>query len=210
MRIKTIFWDFDGVILESKFVRINGFKEALKDYPENAVKELLLYHDENGGKSRYDKFNYFFARILAKDHYDSDMSKALTLFNEYQLENLVNQDFIIKEIINFITEYQGVYSHVIISASDEQELRLICNKLNISHLFNGIFGSPIDKTSNIELRLKEFALDRSEVLYIGDTMNDYKAAVKNDIAFLGYNADKTLIGENIRIASNISEVLKVI
>ena len=59
MKIKTIFWDFDGVILASHPIREMGFKIALQQYPEKEVEALLAYHRENGGWSRYVKFAYF-------------------------------------------------------------------------------------------------------------------------------------------------------
>ena len=60
---KVIYWDFDGVILNSMPVRDNGFEEVLKDHPHDEVKQLLSYHKKNGGLSRYHKFRYFFEVI---------------------------------------------------------------------------------------------------------------------------------------------------
>jgi beta-phosphoglucomutase-like phosphatase (HAD superfamily) len=39
--IKIIFWDFDGVILNSNEVRDNGFETVLKDFPTEQVEQLL-------------------------------------------------------------------------------------------------------------------------------------------------------------------------
>ena len=57
---KVILWDFDGVILDSDKIRVEGFKQSLKDYPSNQVQALLDYHHRNGGLSRYNKFKFFF------------------------------------------------------------------------------------------------------------------------------------------------------
>ena len=61
--MKIIFWDFDGVILNSNKVRDSGFEIVLKDFPKNQVELLLNYHRQNGGLSRYVKFRYFFEVI---------------------------------------------------------------------------------------------------------------------------------------------------
>ena len=42
--IKTILWDFDGVILDSMAVRDWGFKEIFKDFSKEQVIKLLEYH----------------------------------------------------------------------------------------------------------------------------------------------------------------------
>ena len=49
MKIDTIFWDFDGVILSSHEIRELGFKVALEKYPQEQVNTLMRYHRENGG-----------------------------------------------------------------------------------------------------------------------------------------------------------------
>lgn len=58
--IEIIFWDFDGVIMDSMKVRDEGFKIVLKDYPSDQVEKLMEFHRNNGGLSRYVKFRYFF------------------------------------------------------------------------------------------------------------------------------------------------------
>ncbi len=78
--IETIFWDFDGVILNSNPVRDIGFKEVLKQYPVNEVNMLLDYHQENGGLSRYVKFRYFFEKIRREN---IDEEQILVLANNF-------------------------------------------------------------------------------------------------------------------------------
>ena len=53
--IKTILWDFDGVILDSMKIKGNGFIELFKDCNVNDVKILEQYHYNNGGVSRFEK-----------------------------------------------------------------------------------------------------------------------------------------------------------
>ena len=47
--MKVIFWDFDGVILDSMVVRDAGFREIFKRYDTNKVNKLISYHRENCG-----------------------------------------------------------------------------------------------------------------------------------------------------------------
>ena len=62
--LKTIFWDFDGVILNSNNIRTKGFRKVLSLYPKTKVDELINFHIANGGLSRYFKFRYFYEEIL--------------------------------------------------------------------------------------------------------------------------------------------------
>ena len=63
-KYKTILWDFDGVILDSNIIRTKGFIEIFKDFPNNYITQLIKYHEEMGGLSRYHKIEYFFNKIV--------------------------------------------------------------------------------------------------------------------------------------------------
>lgn len=65
--LENIIWDFDGVIVESNHIREKGFRKVLESFPENQVEELLVFHNNNGGLSRYVKFRYFFENIRKEE-----------------------------------------------------------------------------------------------------------------------------------------------
>lgn len=58
--IKSIFWDFDGVLMNSKAVRDKGFELVLADYPKDQVQQHIEFHQANGILSRYVKISCFF------------------------------------------------------------------------------------------------------------------------------------------------------
>ena len=55
---KIVFWDFDGVIKESLKVKEKTFLELFKNRKPSELKEISLYHRNNGGVSRVMKINY--------------------------------------------------------------------------------------------------------------------------------------------------------
>ena len=64
--IKNILFDFDGVILDSMPIREYGFRKIFENYDVALVEKLLVYHNQNGGLSRYVKIRYFFEKLLYK------------------------------------------------------------------------------------------------------------------------------------------------
>jgi len=64
--LDAIFWDFDGVLINSNSIREMGFEKVLSDYPKEKVEALLQFHKANGGLSRYVKFRHFFENILGE------------------------------------------------------------------------------------------------------------------------------------------------
>ena len=63
--IDAIFFDFDGVILESVDIKGWAFGKLFESYPEH-VDEIVAFHFANGGMSRFDKFRYIYKNILNK------------------------------------------------------------------------------------------------------------------------------------------------
>ena len=83
--IKTIFWDFDGVLMNSNAVRDLGFLEVLKAYPKEQVNQLMDFHQKNGGLSRYVKFRYFFEQIRNEEITDEAVTQWASKFSKIKL-----------------------------------------------------------------------------------------------------------------------------
>jgi len=184
---KVILWDFDGVILDSMEVREMGFVKVLGNYPEEQVKLLLKYHKENGGLSRYVKFRYFMEEILNEPLDEKKVAAMANQFSEIMRTSLGSRDQLIHEVINFIRSQFTEFDMHIVSGSDGEELRFLCDKLEISGHFKTIQGSPEPKISLVNNILKQFKYEKSTVCLIGDSINDFDAANQNKIDFYGYN-----------------------
>lgn len=184
---KVILWDFDGVILDSMEVREMGFVKVLGNYPEEQVKLLLKYHKENGGLSRYVKFRYFMEEILYEPLDEKKVAAMANQFSEIMRTSLGSRDQLIHEVINFIRSQFTEFDMHIVSGSDGEELRFLCDKLEISGHFKTIQGSPEPKISLVNNILKQFKYEKSTVCLIGDSINDFDAANQNKIDFYGYN-----------------------
>ena len=186
-KYKTILWDFDGVILNSNVIRTRGFKEIFKEFPKDKMFELVKYHNENGGLSRYHKIEYFFTKILKNKITQDEISFYAKKYKVFILNNLIEKRYIIKDTLDYIKEIQNAFSMHIVSASDENELIQICKELELDYFFDSICGSPVTKKENIKRLLEHNNLINEEVVFIGDSINDYEAAVYNEIDFVGYN-----------------------
>lgn len=187
---KVIFWDFDGVILDSMSVRDRGFVEVLKDYPEYQVNELLRYHRANGGLSRYVKFRYFFEDILKRSITEKEVYNLAQQFSVIMKSILANPKLLIKDSIQFITDNHTKYAMHIVSGSDGEELNYLCNQLKIDDYFLSIKGSPTPKSELVKDVLDKYKYDKDDCVLIGDSRNDYDAATDNGIEFNGYNNEE--------------------
>lgn len=185
--IKNILWDFDGVILDSMKVRDWGFEKIFETFPEVQVKELLRYHNENGGLSRYVKIRYFFEEVLKESISDNQVLEYAGEFSKLMKSELINPKNLINDSLNFIKSNHKKFNFHIVSGSDQDELRFLCKELKIASLFQSINGSPTPKTKLVQDLLEKEFYKENETCLIGDSINDYEAAINNDIKFYGYN-----------------------
>lgn len=183
----VILWDFDGVILDSMDIREKGFREVLKNYPEDQVEQLLDYHNSNGGLSRYVKFRYFQEEILQEEVDEEKVSGMAGEFSAIMKKELTSKERLIPEVLDFIEAEHTRFEMHIVSGSDGEELRFLTSKLGIAKYFRTIQGSPIPKISLVRDILKDYVYKKPEVCLIGDSINDYEAAKENGIDFYGYN-----------------------
>lgn len=202
--IKTIFWDFDGVIMDSNAVRDRGFEEVLKSYPQTEVDALMAFHRDNGGLSRYVKFRHFFKDIRGGSITEAEVNIWAQKFSEIMMQLLINHDLLIAETLEFIKANAKEYNMHIVSGSDQKELRQICEALDIAQYFDSIHGSPTPKNDLVADLLATHDYDKNACLLIGDSKNDYEAAQVNGIHFMGYGNQKIielsdLMWEDIKI-----------
>lgn len=188
----VIFWDFDGVILNSIPIRDKGFLHIFKDYPKELVNKLLEYHHKNGGLSRYVKIRYFYEELLKEPISEEKIQDLAQEFSIIMRKELINPELLIQDSLSFIQKYYQNSKFHIVSGSDQNELRFLCKELQIDKYFLSIHGSPTPKKQLIENILNEKNYSKEDCVLIGDSINDYEAAEHNQIGFWGYNNEKLI------------------
>lgn len=194
--IKTIIWDFDGVIVESNHIREKGFREVLSGFPEQEVNQLLQFHNQNGGLSRYVKFRHFFEEIRGEVVSEEKVQEYAQRFSTIMLVLMTNPDILIAETNRFIANNHTKYNFHIASGSDQKELRHLCEVLNIAQYFKTIEGSPNPKNVIVKNLLEEWQYEKSATVLIGDAINDFNATQLSGINFLAYNASQELLDKS--------------
>lgn len=186
-RYKALLWDFDGVLMDSMPVRDEGFRKVLEKYPADEVMKLMDFHRKNGGLSRYVKFRYFFEEIRREAISESEVMALAADFSKIMMELLINAELLINDSLDFVKEhYQALPMHIV-SGSDGKELNEICRRLDIAKYFVSIHGSPTPKKQLVQQVIENNGYQKTEIALIGDSINDYDAAIANDIEFIGYN-----------------------
>lgn len=179
---QTLVFDCDGVILNSNKTKTEAFYRVALPYGEKYAQDLVEYHINHGGISRYQKFAWFIECILQ----DSAVSLDELLVN-YATE--VKKALMTCEIADGLQELREQTNHtnwLICSGGDQAELREIFFARGLSPLFDGgIFGSPDDKKLILSREI-ECGNIGMPALFLGDSRYDYESAqsVGLDFVFL--------------------------
>lgn len=185
--IKNIIFDFDGVIIDSMPIKEIGFRKIFENFPKDYIDNLIKYHQENGGMSRFEKIRYFYEKILNRNISDELVADYAISFGKIMKDSLCYKKYLIKQTLYFIKEnYKKVNFHIA-SGAEENELVFLCKKLGIYKYFKSIAGSPKKKSEIVNEILIYYKYTKEESILIGDSVNDYEAANQNRILFYGFN-----------------------
>jgi len=180
-----IFFDCDGVVLDSNRLKSDAFFSSVVDNWGNAAAiELVNYHKKHGGVSRYKKFDYFFNKIVSEQADEIAQKRTLKKYAELVLSGLLTA-----QIAPHLSELRLLHSSAIwlvASGGDQQELRQVFIERNIIDWFDGgVFGSPTDKMDIVRRELTKYVKKdkKTKALIFGDSQYDYQVAVANGIDF---------------------------
>ena len=110
---KTIIFDCDGVVLNSNAIKTNAFYKLSKPFGDASAKTFIDFHKNNGGISRYKKFDYFVKNIIyeqidKKNGEDIErlIKRLCDEYSEIVIESLLNSNQLFNRFSkNFIFLY---------------------------------------------------------------------------------------------------------
>jgi phosphoglycolate phosphatase-like HAD superfamily hydrolase len=181
--IKAIFFDFDGVIVESVDIKTNAFAKLFENEGYDAVQKIVDYHVRNAGVSRYDKFRYIYQEILKRYLSDNEFEMLCDQFANIVVDEVVKAPYV-KGAREFLGRYASEYKCFVVSATPQKEIEDIIQKRGISHFFSAIYGAPIKKSDAVRDILVKKDIKHISAVYIGDAISDYNAAKDNVINFI--------------------------
>ena len=181
----AVFFDFDGVILDSVDVKTKAFVKMFRGYGPEVEKKVVEYHLNNGGVSRFDKFRYYYKKILNKPVNEEIIKSLSEQFSNLVVDGVLASPFMpgAKESLESLKE-KGIPCYIV-SATPHEEINLILEKKELKGYFKEVHGSPRKKWEICQEIITKENYNPQNCLFIGDAMSDYEAAQINGICFLG-------------------------
>ena len=190
MNIKGIIFDFDGVVCDSVNVKTEAFAAMYQSYGSEVVEKVVKYHLDNGGISRFEKFKYYHHHFLGIDLTEDQINSMGEQFSSIALQKVIDSPYIIG-VVDFLKKYSKVAQLYNCTGTPETEIRVILEKKDLTQFFTLVYGAPKSKTEIIGIIEKETGNKPEELVFLGDAMTDYKAALASGVRFIGIESDHT-------------------
>lgn len=204
MAIKVIVLDFDGVIVESNDIKHQAFSEIFSAYPDHH-KEIMAYHFAHNAVNRHEKFKHIMINIL-NEEYEIERAKKWALrFSELTRDKIINCPYV-TGATEFIQCFYNNYPVYLASATPIDELKTILKGRNIFQYFAGVYGAPMNKKNMFDDIMKKEMIDVDEILYIGDSPEDYEIARILGCIFLARKSDYKFNDHKIKSFKNMLEI----
>ncbi|MBN1932348.1 MAG: HAD family hydrolase [Desulfobacterales bacterium] len=204
----VLFFDFDGVILDSVHVKTDAFVKIYAEHGPNIMAKVREYHLDNLGISRYDKFRYYNEVLLGREFTDQDSISLDYKFNLLITEGLLKARFVpgVYEILKWAC-HMRLHTYIV-SAAPKVELLEICEKRGIKSFFTEIYGIPDKKADVMAQVIVNRGISPKQCVMFGDSCNDLQAARKIGVYFVGINAidRKFFIKQGASCLQNFNEL----
>ena len=185
MKLEAVFFDFDGVILDSVTAKTNAFAEMFRQYGPEVEKQVVDYHIKNGGISRWEKFRHYYKNFLGKPISEAEVRELGQQFSDIALKNVLAAAFIpgAKDTLEALKD-AGVPAFVA-SGTPEEELKHVVAARGLSQYFLEVHGAPKKKAEIVDDLVARHGFNKGNTLFLGDATTDHDAAMKAGVPFIG-------------------------
>lgn len=191
--LRWIFLDFDGVIMDSMALKLDAYCFALAEFgfPREQVRgQQLLY----AGLSRSRALPLMFASLGGRLITDAEKDRVLALFS--QEDDRLREKMKIKTgALEFLNAARSRMPLVVVTGTPQEAIDETMNFFGLKKFFHEVCGYPPIKSEHLQMQLEKRGLRAEETLYVGDAIQDYKAAHTVGIPFIGIdNGDNPFAG----------------
>lgn len=184
IRNRLVFFDFDGVLVDSVEVKTNAFVALYEPFGDRVMEEVRAYHLANAGVSRYDKFRHWQRTLVNGPDDDATIEALAARFGDEVKKQVIAAPEIpgASDALNRLAKLWPLF---VTSATPQNELQDIIAARKMNQNFTAIFGSPCSKSDAIAQCLRMHKAQAGDCVMIGDAAADYKAALANAVPFIG-------------------------
>jgi phosphoglycolate phosphatase-like HAD superfamily hydrolase len=182
--ISALALDFDGVVVESVELKNRAFGELFRDTHPDKVEEVVAFQVANVGLSRFEKFPRIYEEILGLPFPEGESERLDAALSELVYDGVCSCAFVpgARELIERVAGELPVY---VASATPEDEVRSLVAARGLAPFVHAAYGSPARKADSLRRIVAEAGCEPAQVLFVGDSESDQRAARESGVRFVG-------------------------
>ena len=143
-KLSAVVFDCDGVLIESNAIKTQAFGQTVDEFGQKAMDQLMDYHREHGGISRFKKFEWFYREVVKAPLSDEMMDTLCDRFTQLCINAVLDVPMVdgAKESLELLS---GRLPMFVASGTPEKELQDILIQRGLAPYFKGIHGIPPEK-----------------------------------------------------------------
>lgn len=184
-RYDCIFFDFDGVIVDSVDAKIAAFGELYDEFGPEIRAAVEEYQRDVPGETRFDKIPRFHRDLLGETLSAEEIGEWCDRLSDIVLDQVVAAPLLpsVREVLAQLVR-QGTPAHIV-SGTPHDELQVIVERKGLSPFFRTARGAPEKKAAICADIMAREGYRADRCLFVGDAMTDYDCARAVGMDFLG-------------------------
>jgi len=182
---EAVFFDFDGVVLDSVDIKTQSFAALYREHGPEVEARVVAHHLANGGVSRFEKLRHYHAAFLHRSLDEAALATLCARFAGLVVEKVLAAPFMpgALETLKRL-KAENIDAHIV-SGTPQDEIQRIVGRRDLAQYFREVHGSPRGKTEIVQDILARRGYGPGACLFLGDALSDHEAAQRNGLAFLG-------------------------
>jgi len=196
----ALFFDVDGVLIDSLLVKGEALADTFNDFP-GSRQMVIGYHLNNGGVNRSTKIAAVYRLVAGTDPSQSELDSRIARFGNAVKDRVIAADEIAGAEAA-LCRWASQCPLYAVSATPHVELQEILHSRGIGQYFRGIHGWPPTKDEAIADLLHRHQHAPEYCALIGDSQEDLVASHRTGIKFVQVSAPavKTFPGNHPNIS----------
>lgn len=185
--IRALFFDFDGVIMDSMEQKCDSYCYALECYAFSRDDVNALQH-KFAGLPRTKVLPLIVHELTGEMISGQAVHEMLIRFAEHDeaARPLMRP---IPGSLSFLQKIHAQYYTAIVTGTPQAVIEKTVRHHHLTPYFDDVYGGPQSKVEIVESLLAKHQLSRDESLFIGDGETDQDAAEVCGIPFVGFSGD---------------------